>query len=65
MSIITNVVGRLHVSASNREVVRAVRKALKRKFRHNYAFRRDRHSVYREAIEQHAANRKLFSDWKF
>lgn len=60
MSIGANIAGRCHVWDSNMQVIRAVRKAMAQKQRRDPKLRTARHSVYRDALEAHAANRALF-----
>lgn len=59
MSIASNIAGRLHVSASNREVIRACWYALAPKAK-TRRHRKARHRLYREALKAHTANRKLY-----
>lgn len=49
----------LHVSASNRDVVRAARKKLQLVFRRQPALRDYRKAFYRQMIGHHTAARKL------
>jgi hypothetical protein len=62
--MISQIVGRLHVSASNRDVVRACRQAMA-----DSALTRDkrqvRHEFMREAIAAHQTNRRMFTRWRF
>jgi hypothetical protein len=57
--IARNVVGRLHVSATSRDVVKACHKAIKKPSR-TRAHRSDRHIFIRMALKEHADNRGLF-----
>ena len=57
--IVGRIVGDLHVGTPNREVLRVVREKLSRA-----AFTRahfwTRQAIYREALREHRANRKLY-----
>jgi hypothetical protein len=57
--IIRQIVDRLHVGASNGDVVRAVRASMDRRF-FTPEHRRWRQTVYRLAIDAHKANRDLY-----
>ena len=59
-AILENVVGRLHVSSSNLEVIRAVRKALKPAARRSPALKATRKAAYRTALEIHEENRDFY-----
>lgn len=61
MWIAGRIADRLHVSASNREVIKAVRKALKKPYRHSQLWRKARKALYRAAIKRHAANGGLYA----
>jgi hypothetical protein len=54
--VIAQIVGRLHVRATNRQVIRAVYRALSATGR-NAEHRAWRKGLYDEAIEEHAQNR--------
>lgn len=66
-AIVTSIVSRLHVSATNREVCRFIRSKLNPTPRKSKTakWRERRKAIYRDAIEAHAANRKLFNDSRF
>jgi hypothetical protein len=59
MSYINNIVDAQHVSTTNADLIRAIRRCF-----HTHAFmrinRRMRHRVYREAIKRHRRNQGLF-----
>ena len=57
--MIEMIVGRIHVSKTNREVIREVRKSMKPEAfaLEHLAWRLD---VYRQAIEAHARNRDMY-----
>lgn len=57
--VVAQVVNRLHVSASDREVIRAVWQAFSEAAR-GREFRLDRKGFYRAALEQHRRNRELY-----
>jgi hypothetical protein len=54
------IVGRLHVSASNRDVIQAIRDALTPVARKGRKHREARHAMFREGIEIHRDNRNLY-----
>jgi len=58
--MIRQIVGRLHVSASPRDVIRAVRKALLKSARQDPKHREARKGMYREALSVHGENRDLY-----
>ena len=59
--IVNQVVDRQHVSTTPRQIIEKVYSALSQKGR--AAEHRDlRKTLYRDAIERHKANRKLYSD---
>lgn len=60
MSIVRNIVGRLHVSASDRDVIRAVSRSIMRAYRFEPELSAERKRCYREALRCHAENRKLY-----
>jgi hypothetical protein len=62
--MISQIVGRLHVSASNIDVVRAVRQAMT-KAAQGREHRQARHEFMRAAIEHHQDNRRTFTRWRF
>jgi hypothetical protein len=59
MSIVNQIVDRLHVGDSDRAVVRYVRSRLTKKARRP-AFRAERKKAYRMAIARHHRNQDLF-----
>lgn len=61
MSFITQIADRLHVSASDRSVIRAVRSRIKKKDRRDPAKRWDRRLAYRIALKRHAENRSMYA----
>jgi hypothetical protein len=54
----------LHVYATDREVIRAVRKKFKRAMLHNHEVRKARHDVYRKMLEYHHEARALVREWR-
>ena len=62
--MISQIVGRLHVSATNRDVVRAVHQAMVKRAR-GRDHRTARHEFIRRAIEHHQDNRRTFVRWRF
>ena len=65
---ISRLAGMCHVSDTNRDVIRFVRRRLlgrgwRKKWRG--ASRETRHFLMREVIESHQANRELFAKWRF
>lgn len=52
---------RLHVSATNRDVVRAASQMIAPWHRRSREVRAERHAFYRSAIERHEAARDLFA----
>jgi len=58
--MVSMIVGRLHVSASSREVIAALRKALKRSARKAKKHKAARKALYREGIAVHKANRETY-----
>jgi hypothetical protein len=60
MGIANQVAGRLHVSASTRDVIRACRAALKPTSRAR-AWRKLRHQFYRDALVAHRENQDLYN----
>lgn len=60
MSLVTRIVARHHVTASNREVLRDLWRRMNSAQRHDPALREVRKQVYREAVAAHDANRALF-----
>jgi hypothetical protein len=58
--MIRMMVGELHVSASNRDVIRLIRSKLNRDTRTGRARRKMRHAYYRQALRQHEINAKLY-----
>lgn len=59
--IARNIVGRLHVSTSPRQVVKAVRSRINREQRSLPAVKWLRKGVYRLALIEHQANREEFT----
>lgn len=61
MSLVSFIVGKMHVASSNREVCRFIRSKLNRIPRTSKSkkYRDQRKSIYREAIEAHRKNREL------
>ena len=59
--MIRNIVGRLHVSASSRDVIREIRNSLKKKARRNSKLRQARKEAYREGLEIHKENVALYN----
>lgn len=59
--MIAFIVDRLHVSTSDMDVLRTVRKRLDRKVRRDPSKRRLRKWAYREALKRHKANRELYN----
>jgi hypothetical protein len=59
MSVIDNIVDRLHVGTSNRQVIRAIWLKLKPASR-TRKVRKERHRAYRAALQRHAKNRELY-----
>ena len=57
--MIRQIVDRLHVSASPREVIAEVRGALKKSTR-KHEYRESRHRFYREALKIHQENVDLY-----
>jgi hypothetical protein len=57
---LNRLVGELHVSASPREVIRHVRRTLRTTALTDRRLREARHSLYRDALGVHKANRDLF-----
>jgi hypothetical protein len=60
MSIVNQVVDRLHVSASERDVAFALNKVLKKKHRTDPRLFWERVKLYRAGIERHKTNQELF-----
>lgn len=50
----------LHVSASNIDVIRAVRRKIKKSSLHDTSRREARHEIYREMIQHHNDSRDLY-----
>jgi len=60
MQIVKQIVDRLHVSATRREVIKAVYYALKRKARRDPGYRRERRLLYADALRAHEQNRLVY-----
>jgi hypothetical protein len=60
MSVGHFIADRLHVSATNREVIRTARNVLARQHRTGPDYRDKRHELYRLALEAHRENRELY-----
>jgi hypothetical protein len=60
MSIVENIVGRLHVSASARDVIRAIRSKLKKPHRRDPSKREARKEMYRKGLAAHERNKTLY-----
>lgn len=50
---------RVHVSASDREVIRKAHRKLKRKYRRAHAARADRHAFLRAVLHHHHAEQRF------
>ena len=59
--MVRQIVGRLHASTRDREVVRYVRSRLTPEARRSLAARADRHGIYRQALIEHHANGDLYA----
>lgn len=60
MNHIKWLVNRLHVSTSDRAVIREIRNHIKPEYRSARTNRRVRHGFYREALETHHNNQGLY-----
>jgi hypothetical protein len=60
MSIAADIVGRLHVGTSDREVIRVLRSKIGSEHRTGRHKRSARHSFYREGLAAHHGNRNFF-----
>ena len=62
MGIGATIASRMHVGATNMEVIRYVNSRMKKSHRLNpdKKLRRERKIVYRDALKQHVKNRKLY-----
>lgn len=58
--MIHQIVDRLHVSTSNREVIKYVRSRLAPRGRKGLEHKADRKAIYRMALEAHRENRELY-----
>lgn len=58
--MISRIVGRLHVSQSNLEVIRYLRSRFTKEFLRDPAKKELRKTAYRHAIAAHAADRRLY-----
>jgi len=53
-------IGRLHVSTTDREVIRFVRSKIRAEIRRDPAKREVRKQIYRDALDAHHRNQKLY-----
>ena len=58
--MISFIVDNLHVSASNRDVIRAFWERIPDDSKHNRKLRFIRHNIYRMALKRHADNRETY-----
>ena len=54
----------MHVYASNREVIKAASRKLKRSARYSREYREARHVFYTGILKHHAAARSLVQEWR-
>lgn len=54
----------VHVSASPREVIEAVRLKLRKAVRRDPAHREDRKAIYREALKYHREAQRIAQTWR-
>lgn len=64
MSIASQIASRVHVSASNRALLREVRNAFRLEVRSDPALRDARKEVYRDALKAHAAHKSLCIEFR-
>ena len=60
MSIVSHIVGRCHVGMSNFEMLREVYLSFKKSVRNDPRMKSARKKFYREAIEIHKLNKKMY-----
>lgn len=61
MTIPERIASRLHVGATRREVIAAVRARINRKHRRAFKARSERKIAYRQALACHEENRRLYA----